>query len=446
MVAPARKIAFKVLQKVAHEKANSTILLDSYFRQESPSQKDRHLATQMVYGTLRWQNRLDYIISHYSHISFPKIDEPLIVLLRLALYQIFFLDRVPESAAVSDAVELSKKVGHRGHTAFANALLRKICQEKDKITLPSAKQSPKDYLIFTLSHPQWLVERWLKRWGYNITEQMLEANNIEAPIYARVNTIKISKESLREKLQAEGVEIEDCPLLPDCFKLKKPHLWESESLKKGYFYILDAASQIIALLLAPEKNQLILDACSAPGGKTACLAFDINQQGKIIANDFYWGRIKELKRTLNRLGIHCASIVRGDIERQCPFMPVFDRILVDSPCSALGRIRRAHEIKWNRRPEDISKIAQRQRALLEKASEALKPGGLLVYSVCTLEKEENEEIIYSFLEKRKGFRYLSPMQYLSSPFKELVDADGFLRTFPHRHNMDGFFAALLTRE
>jgi len=446
MVAPARRIAFKVLQKVAQEKANATILLDSHFRRKSISKVDRHLTTQLVYGTLRWQNRLDYIISRYSHIPFAKIDEPLIILLRTAIYQILFLDRIPESAAVSDAVELSKKFGHRGHTAFANALLRKICQQRDSITLPSAKQSPKDYLIFTLSHPQWLVERWCNRWGYDITEKMLKANNREAPIYARVNTLKISKKALQEKLKGEGVDTKDCLSVPNCIMLKKLHLWESESFKKGYFYILDAASQIIALLLAPQKNQIILDACAAPGGKTACTAFNVDQQGKIIANDLYWNRIKELKRNLKRLAISCAFIVQSDMVKNSSFKPTFDRILVDAPCSSLGRIRRAHEIKWNRSPEDISKISQKQLLLLKKASDVLKPGGLLVYSVCSLEKEENEEVIYSFLENNKSFHLISSKQYLPPSLRELVDSDGFLRTYPHKHNTDGFFAASMFRD
>jgi 16S rRNA (cytosine967-C5)-methyltransferase len=445
MVAPARKIAFKVLQKVAQERANSSILLDSYFRQERPSKLDRNLSTQLVYGTLRWQKRLDYIISSFSHIPINKIDIALLIILRIALYQIFFLDRIPDAASVSEAVKLSKEIGHQGHASFANALLRKACRACGNIALPTIKQSVKDYCVITQSHPEWLVEKWLNHWGTETTINMVKANNQEAPIYIRLNTLRTDKKALQKKLKKSGIETEDCHYLPYCLKIRKPYAWSIENfLEKGYFYIMDAASQIVAHLVFACKNDIVLDACAAPGGKTYSLAMDINQEGRIISNDRHWGRIKEMKKNFNRLGISCASIVQSDIEKSPAFRSVFDRILLDAPCSALGRIRRSPEIKWNRDIEEISYYAQKQLILLEKVSDMLKSGGLLIYSVCSLEKEENEQVIQRFLEKRKRFHLAAPLKYLSAPLQDFVDEVGFIRTFPYKHDMDGFFAALLT--
>jgi 16S rRNA (cytosine967-C5)-methyltransferase len=444
MVSPARKIAFKVLQKVAQERASSSILLDSYFQQERPSKLDRNLCTQLVYGTLRWQKRLDYIISSFSHIPISKIDMLLLIILRMALYQMLFLDRIPDSAAVSEAVKLSKKIGHQGHASFANALLRRACKQSGNIALPTIKQSIKDYCVITQSHPEWLVEKWLKRWGAETTIKIVESNNKEAPKYIRINTLKTNKKELREELKKDGVEAEECSYLHNCLKIKKTSWDVAKSLKEGYFYIMDEASQIVASLVSALKNDFILDACAAPGGKTISLALDIDHRGKIVANDRHWGRIEEMNKNLNRLGISCVSIVQGDMEKQPPFKPVFNRILLDAPCSALGRIRRSPEIKWNRHIEEISHYAQRQLLLLERVSEALKSGGLLIYSVCSLEEEENEQVIQRFLEKKKNFRIASPLRYLAQSLRELVDEHGFVRTFPHKHDMDGFFAALLT--
>jgi 16S rRNA (cytosine967-C5)-methyltransferase len=444
MVSPARKIAFKVLQKVAQERASSSILLDSYFHQEHPTKLDRNLCTQLVYGTLRWQKRLDYIISSFSHIPISKIDMPLLIILRMALYQMLFLDRIPDSASVSEAVKLSKEVGHQGHTSFANALLRKACKQSGNIALPTIKQSIKDYCVITQSHPEWLVEKWLKRWGAETTIKIVEANNKEAPKYIRINTFKTNKKALREELKKDGIETEECCYLHNCLKIKKPSWDGAKSLSEGYLYIMDIASQIVASLVSPLKNDFILDACAAPGGKAISLALDIDQQGKIVGNDRHWGRIKEMNKNLNRLGISCVSIVQSDMEKQPPFKPVFNRVLLDAPCSALGRIRRSPEIKWNRHIEEISHYAQRQLLLLERASEVLKSGGLLIYSVCSLEEEENEQVIQRFLEKKKNFRIASPLKYLSASLRELADEDGFVRTFPCKHDMDGFFAALLT--
>ncbi|MDH5405357.1 MAG: 16S rRNA (cytosine(967)-C(5))-methyltransferase RsmB [Candidatus Aminicenantes bacterium] len=445
MVTIARRLAYQALWRVSTQSSFSSYLLPAYLEKEALSDRDRRLITELVYGCLRWQGRLDWVISRFSHSPLSALEVSVLIALRLGCYQLLFLERIPPSAAVKESVELAKMHGSPGSDTLVNAVLRQICRQGGNIPLPQAEKDQFDYLTITQSHPRWLVERWLERFGFRETAELVEANNLKPPLFIRVNRLKTIPEELKRELEKEEIEVEGSRYLPDSFRVVRGRIASSRPVKEGLCYLQDEASQMVSFLVSPRPEDWVLDVCAAPGSKACHLASLMNNRGYIVANDIHLHRLKVLRENCRLLGADNIRMVVADFTRQPGLRYEFDRVLVDAPCTSLGRIRRSPELKWRRRPEDVDFLSVKQKALLHYSSQRVKKGGILVYAVCSWEREETEEVVENFLEENNGFRVVAPRDYLPGALHPLVAEDGFLRTFPHRHDMDGFFSAVFTR-
>lgn len=446
MVTIARQLAYQALWRIATQCSFSSYLLPSLLERESLSHRDQRLITELVYGCLRWQGRLDWVISHFSHSPPSALEVPVLITLRLGCYQLLFLERIPPSAAVTESVELAKRYGSPGSDQLVNAVLRQICRREESVAFPQAEKDQLGYLTITQSHPQWLVERWLRRFGFQETAELVEANNRKPPLFIRVNSLKTTPEELKRKLRKEGIEVESSHYLPDSLKVVKGRIARSSALKEGLCYLQDEASQAVSFLVSPHPEDWVLDTCAAPGSKACHLATLMENKGCIVANDIHFHRLRVLRENCRLLGIDNIKMVVTDFSRPPGLRYEFDRVLVDAPCTSLGRIRRSPELKWKRSPEDVRLLSDKQKTLLFYCSQMVKKGGLLIYAVCSWEPEETEEVVESLLEERVGFRLVDPRDYLPGSLHPLIAEDGFLRTYPHRHNMDGFFAAVFTKQ
>jgi 16S rRNA (cytosine967-C5)-methyltransferase len=389
---------------------------------------DRALCQELVYGVVRWQAALDWLISRKTDGREQKPG--LQNLLRLGLYQIFWLDRIPDHAAVNQTVELARQNGFDTQTGFVNAVLRNYLRaagETQKLLAALKISQP----AVGWSHPEWLVARWQRRWGAEKMAQLLEWNNTPPKTFARVNRLKTEAGPLLEKWRAEGVEYDSVhrESLEEnlVFELKShPPLTSLGSFQQGGFYIQDPSTLVAPALLGAQPGETILDVCAAPGGKTTFLAQLMNNQGRIVAQDVSGDRLKLLRDNGERLGVTCVEPVLSSAFSLQP--STFDRILVDAPCSNTGVMRRRVDLRWRIQPEEMLRLQQTQLDLLEQAAARLKPGGVLVYSTCSLEPEENQEVVNRFLYQHPGFKLESE--------RELV---------PFVNNLDGAYVARLER-
>jgi 16S rRNA (cytosine967-C5)-methyltransferase len=440
-----RGLAAAILLKVETRKAYADVLLDHTLKTTSLSPRDRALLTELLYGTLRWRGRIDAELQPYIRRSLP---DPLIKnLLRLALYQLLFLDRIPEYASVNDAVELAKARGGDKVGGFVNGVLRSFLREHRHLAKPSPKEASPAVLAAYWSHPEWLVSRWLEYFGTEEIQSLLQANNNEAPLVLRVNLMKVTRQELLDRLQNAGIEASFTAYSPQGVTV---HVGgavpELPGFPQGMFQIQSEASQLVGYLLAPQPGERILDACAAPGGKTTHLAELMNDHGEVIAADISEKSLEKMADSIVRLGLKSIRMLRVDLSEGLPesITRPYDRILIDAPCSGLGTVRSHPEIKWHRSQSDISRLTRLQQRILARTAFHLKPGGVLVYSTCTLSWEENENIVESFLSDHREFVLEAAAGYLPGPASEMV-RDNYFLALPHRHNTDGFFAARMTR-
>lgn len=453
---PVRRVAWTILQQVESSSDFADFTLDRTFS-KAPELRplDRAFISEMVLGTLRWQGRLDAIIQKASKSREKKLDSRLLRLLRLGAYQILFMNRVPDSAAVNESVRLAKAAFKDGKIAgFVNALLRFIARHKGQEDFPSFQDHPVDHIAQVFSHPRWLVERWVTEFGPEMAKKLCAANNRRPPFTVRTNTLRISREDLREQFSASGISSIPTQFSPEGLILaKSPLLVEAGLFQEGMFFIQDEASQIIPHLLAPQPGQRVLDACAAPGGKTTHLAQLMQDRGEILALDLRVSKIRLIQENCTRLGISIVRAKQGDASRPLSSPPdyLFDRILVDAPCTGLGILHRNPEAKWRREPEDILRLQQLQGKLLDNVSSRLKPGGILVYSTCTMTREENESVVVSLLKRHRAFELEDLRPHVPSSYHSLIDARGYFRTYPEmitgneEYRMDGFFAARMRK-
>jgi 16S rRNA (cytosine967-C5)-methyltransferase len=417
-----RQIALRILQGRQDGEYTET-LLERAFEDASMSPADRGLCQELVYGIVRRQATLDWLIARKTDGRDQKAA--LQNLLRLGLYQIFWLDRIPPHAAVHETVELAKQEGFGPQAGFINAILRGYLREADttRKTLADLKTSNP---AVGFSHPQWLVEKWHARYGEERTRQLLEWNNTPPKTFARVNTLKTDATKLIEKWREENVEYDfvrrDFLSGPDLeaiiFELKShPPIASLESFRNGWFYIQDPGTLLAPLELAPRAGETVLDLCAAPGGKTTFMAQQIRNEGKIIACDVSAERLKLIQENCQRLGVTCVETIQNselNIQNS-----KFDRILIDAPCSNTGVLRRRVDLRWRVTPQEISRLQQAQLDLLNLSAPMLKPGGILVYSTCSLEPEENATVIKEFLSTHKNFTLELERELL--PFTNNVD-------------------------
>ncbi len=446
-----RLIALKILNALEQKQTVLDRLLEDTVQTiRFPHQRDRSLLNALVYGVLRHRNPVDGVIGRFSRIKVPRLDPDIRNILRIAVYQIFYLDRVPDSAAVNTAVEAAQSQGKPGLKAYINGVLRNVVRNKHDIELPSGRPGSPAEIALHESFPQWMADRWVERFGFDETVRLCRALNEIPPVSLRTNTIKTDRRRLAETAahEAEKVELtKRSETGVNVFRLKTP-LHEWKSFQDGWFQVQDEAAQLVGRLLDPKPGDLVLDLFAGMGGKTAHIADLMDNRGSITAVDKDARKLQKLKDEARRLGIQCVSETIAldiDIMEPLPDKALFDKILVDAPCSGLGVVKRNPDIKWNRDPSVFHTLGRRQRRFLEYASRYLKTGGVLVYAVCSLEPEESVEVIDSFLQDHPEYRIDTETAERIPCLKGLVDSSGFFRTFPHLSDMDGFFAVRLKK-
>ncbi|MBR9982596.1 MAG: 16S rRNA (cytosine(967)-C(5))-methyltransferase RsmB [Desulfatitalea sp.] len=446
----ARQIAFDLLCQVQR----GTHPLDHWLdaaqgRIERLGRADRAMVHAMVYGTLRWQGRLDHIIDHWSKNP-GKIEPRVRIILRMALLQHHYMDRVPDRAIVHSAVELAKRNGRRYAAGFVNGLLRRILDSPDAVVWPDDAVVPDQALAARMAFPRWLMARWIERWGMAETERLCAAINSIPEVTLRVNTLKADRDALMAAIAAEVDHFRPTCHVPEGIVVsgfKRPfNQWPS--FLEGWFQIQDEAAQLVAHLLNPKPGEAIWDACAGLGTKTAHLAQLMGNRGTIVATDRHGAKLERLAAEMQRLGISIVQRRIADLEEPTADkdLPMFDRILVDAPCSGLGVLRKNPDGKWHSFVEDLDRYRLRQLALLGRTAHQLRPGGMLVFAVCSMEPEENEAVVELFLQKHMDFAIFRPeMTAVASP-ETILTHEGYLKTMPHRHGMDGFFAAGLVKQ
>jgi 16S rRNA (cytosine967-C5)-methyltransferase len=442
----ARKRALEILIRLEMGDSNLDTLMQE--RLEGLSTLDRAFTMELVYGVLRWRLKIDWIIDLYSKINTRKLEYLVLGVLRLGIYQLLFLNRVPTHAAIDESTKLLKvPIGKEEKKAgFVNAILRKVDRERKGIIFPNIKNEPVKYLSVVYSHPEWIIERWLKRYGIKETIALCQSDNKVPPTTLRTNTLRTTREKLLESLRNDGVRAEITRFSPLGIEITESH-GPSSLLPTSDLYIQDEASQLIPYLLNPRPGEVILDACASPGGKTTQIVQLMENRGMVYAMDVNPNRVRLIKEICKRLGAEIVSAVEGDATKDIVFKPKggFDGILLDAPCTGLGVLGRNPDIRYKRKEEDIKRLSVLQLRMIQNLSRYLREGGRLIYSTCTLEPEENERVIEGFLKSHKGFIIEDAADFLPGNCKALTDENGFLRTFPPRDGMDGFFAARIKK-
>jgi len=436
-----RGTAVKVLNRVARSDAYLDRVLDAELRSEDMNELDKGLMNEIVTGVIRWQMKLDWVLTGFFHGNFTKAETNIKNALRVAIYQILFLDRIPHSAAVNEAVEFVKRLRGQKAADLVNAVLRNIIRNIENIRYPDPREDRLRHLAVVESHPYWITKRWVERYGYDDAKLMMAANNRIPDLSLRTNRLKIDFKYFLSLLDQHQIQYSPSKYL-DTF-VRVQHLagiGSSDMFRQGFFAVQDESAGLPVLLLDPKPGERILDLCAAPGGKTTFIGELMKNEGEVTAVDRYETRLTMVKTACLRLGIANVHVVAADAAEID--VPYSDRVLVDAPCSGLGVLAKKPDAKWNREPEDIVRLTATQNAILDNAARLVKPGGVLVYSTCTTEPEENALAVKSFLGRHPEFVVENAGQYVN---QELVNAEGFVETYTHKNGMDGSFAARLRR-
>jgi 16S rRNA (cytosine967-C5)-methyltransferase len=436
-----RGIAVKILNRIERTDSYLDKLLDVELRSDELNDLDKRFLTELTHGVVRWKTRLDFIIEQFCKNKFAMQDPNIRNAMRVALYQILFLSKIPHAAAVNEAVEFVKKIRGQKAANLVNAVLRNIIRNLNKLPTPDHETDPVQYLSIIYSHPSWMVKRWVDRYGLYETEQLLSANNERPTIVVRANTLKITADELVKLFEERNIRNTRSKYLENFIKVGHlSGIYNLDLFEKGYFSVQDESSGLVVKLLDPKPGETVIDLCSAPGGKTTFIGELMKNQGKIIAVDKYEHRLNLVKQSCERLGVENVEFIPKDA-LEVDVEPA-DKVLVDAPCSGLGVIQKKPDIKWQRELSDIRNLAKTQIELLEKASKLVKNGGVIVYSTCTIEPEENIEIVKEFLSRHPEFKIDDARNYLPS---DIVNGEGCMETYPHKHDMDGGFAVRLIK-
>jgi 16S rRNA (cytosine967-C5)-methyltransferase len=441
-----RARAAEILAQVDTQKAYADILLDRALKDGAQDERDRALLTEIVYGTLRWRGKIDAELAKFLYRALSRTDARVRNLLRLTCYQLLFLDRVPDYAAVSEAVEITKLYGGKKTAGFVNGVLRNLLRSKPINPIRSGNQSSSS-LADEYSHPEWLVKMWTAQFGLESAVRLMRANNEKPPLVVRANSLKCTREQLLELLLKAHVTAKPTRHSPQGISLQWTGAVENlPGFAEGLFQVQGESSQLIAALLSAMPGERILDACAAPGGKATHIAETMNDRGEIIAIDKSAAGIGKLRENLTRLGINSVRPYRADVSHQFDddLSGPYDRILVDAPCSGFGTLRSHPEIKWHRDLGDVRRLRALQSKILDCVAPHLGIGGILVYATCTLTAEENERNVESFLTRHPGFELESTAGYLPNEAQQMSKANYF-EALPSRDDTDGFFAARMKR-
>jgi 16S rRNA (cytosine967-C5)-methyltransferase len=441
-----RILALRVLERVQRAGAYADVLLHHTLARSDLGAPDRAFATELVYGTLRWRGRLDYLLARCLDRDMEKLEPLVATALRLGAYQIVIEDRVPTSAAVDESVRCIRAAGAERATGLVNAVLRRLADSHADITPPSLENDPMGHLMYALSLPEWIALRFLELYGPEDAAALARASNEAPPLAVRVNRQKTDRDTVLADLRTRFADAGPCEFMQDGIVLgRRGNAALDPAFRDGLITVQDEASQAVVALLDPQPGESVLDTCAAPGGKATGIAERVGETGSVLALDRHGKRLDLVRRAARRLGLDNLACETADVTRS--LAPVigerrFDRVLVDAPCSGLGTLRRNPDARWRVRPGDPARLAETQLAILRRGAQALRPGGRLVYSTCTLLPEENEEVIEAFLAEAKAFRRVPPEQ-LPAEVSRLLDAQGTLRCLPHRHDTDGFTAFAL---
>lgn len=450
-----RAIAHQVLMEVEAKSLFASERLQHHLGSSEVDSRDRALVVELVNGVLRRRETLDWFLGHVSNRRVDRLPLHVRSALRLGVYQLFFLERIPPSAAVNESVNLLKN-GQReggGHwPGFVNAVLRGVLRSQQP-SWPDRNNDPVHSLSVQFSCPSWLVERWLNRFGLEVTEALCQTTLLIPPVTIRTNTLRISRDQLMDEFSKKGYEVCRTTISPIGIVVKKPgRVSDFPGFQEGWFYVEDEGGQLVAGIVDPQAQECILDACAAPGGKATHMATLMKDQGQIVAVEPLEDRLTLLKENSQRMGATCIRPLKGDFlgkgkERtlECLKIYRFDRILVDAPCSGTGVFKRHPEGKWQKNATHLLQHQTRQLAILHAVSPLLRPGGTLVYSTCSTEPEENEQVIERFCAQHGDFKRDSVLPWIPSSGHGLVTLHGNFSTVGHMSIMDGFFSARLTK-
>ena len=435
---PARTAALHLLRQLESSQTRADHLLSSATGKLPP--RDRRFVRQLVLGVLRWRGRIDWLVDHCLQKPIAAQSVWLRQILRLGVFQLLWLDRVPPRAAVHSSVELAARFSHKGVRGLVNGVLRRIQREAAQIPYPDPKEDIAAYLSVFHSHPRQWVERWLAAWGSQRTEALLQANNTQAPLFIRLNPASTNPEQLPLDLAANACQPLNGSPVTGFYRIDRTEgLFATKAFKRGHFQVQDINAGLAAALLAPAKGDRVLDTCSAPGGKATQLASLVGPGGLVVAADITARGLGLVRDNAQRLGLGNIRLLREDGRRS--LCGPFDRILVDAPCSGTGVFNRHPEARWRKTPNQLANLARRQRAILNCAFARLRPGGALVYSTCSLEAEENAQVVENFLATAKN----AHLQAAADFFPKRPWAGTFVQTLPGREPGDGSFAARIIK-
>ncbi|WP_045506221.1 16S rRNA (cytosine(967)-C(5))-methyltransferase RsmB [Bacillus amyloliquefaciens] len=440
-----RELALEALEKLEQNQAYSNLLLTSVIKTNTLSDQDRGLLTELVYGTLQNKIALDYMLKPF--IRKPNKVKPWVIqLLRLSAYQMEYLEKIPDRAAIHEAVEIAKKRGHKGIVSFVNGILRSLQREG----APSFAEieDPVLRLSTETSHPEWLVKEWVEAYGFEAAEKICRIHLVPPKQTLRVNQIKADKETLLNEMENAGLEAEGGDLSPDAIKLLKGSIASTEFFQNGQVSIQDESSMLVARALDPKPGETVLDACAAPGGKSAHIAELMKNEGSLTSLDLHRHKVKLIQEGAKRLGLTIIDAQTMDARKAGDAFGAerFDRILVDAPCSGFGVIRRKPDMKYTKTPEDSRRLSEIQLGILREIAPLVKKGGTLVYSTCTMDRTENEEVMHAFIQEHPEFEPdLSLEKRLPEKARPFVQ-DGSLQILPHYFGTDGFFISIMRKK
>ncbi len=441
-----RALALEILERVEGTDAYANLLLDARLQKRGLTGADRALATELVYGVLRWRGKLDWILAQVLDRPLLALDRPVRQILRLGTYQLCCLSRIPDFAAVDEAVRLARRAGVGRSAGYVNAVLRSVARRRGTPEVDSPTD-PIEYWGSVGSHPRWLVERWVARLGPEEAGQLMAANNTAPPVTVLVNGLKARIEDARRGLMQAASEVVTGRWVPGAFSVRGAGgVADLPGFAEGWLIPMDEAGALPVLALDPRPGQRVLDACAGGGSKSALIAARVGAEGEVVALDRSLRAMRRLETAIRRLDLGAVRPHLADARSAGAEWPgQFPRVLLDAPCTGLGTIRRRPEIRWRRRPEDLASAAALQRELLKGVAGAVAKDGLLVYSTCSLEPEETDAVVAAFLAARPEFVLDDPAPILAQP-ADLVDGEGLLRAWPHRDGTDGFFVARFRRQ
>ena len=455
----ARKVALECLLTLSHSSASITSVVDSAFKRWTIDGRERRLINGLVYGVIRWQKQLDWVLDQFINPRF-QLDARHRNILRLGAFQLLHLDGIPAHAAIFETVQLATSHLRRGKgrktAGFINAVLRSVQREGATLTYPQLETNPTEHIAFSLSYPTWLVQRWIQTRGVSWTLAFCRASNQIAPLALRVNTLLTKREDVCQSLAANGIVATASEIAPDGVTLTDRAITAFDAaggetlkdiLNREDIYVQDESAMLVPYLLSPADAAFIVDLCASPGGKTTHLAHLMGNAGKIVAVDVSAKKIALLQKNCRRIGVqNVETQVMDATKDDLGFINQADAVLIDAPCSGFGTLRRHPDIRWNKTLKQVRALSEIQYSLLKNAAQHIKPSGILVYSTCSIEPMENEEVIQRFLTDFPMWTVENAQQFLPEVPPSIITPQGFVQTFPHEHGVDGAFAARLRKE